>query len=544
MKRIIITVAALTAFGLSAVFGQNEFDALRFAKSDILGTARYMGMAGAFSSLGGDPTAMVTNPAGLGLYRSSELSFTANLAVNAAKADYDASSETDRWTRMNINNFSYITSFPYYTDSEKESRGSFGISFNRKANFHRKFTAGESNIPIDQTLATYINDISQGNPLEAFTGDMLDNDGYPINPWFNGDLAWLSVLGYQSGLILPYSEEPNNSEYYTGFANDDTANNEMTYSERGYVNEWAFSYGHNFNNRFYFGATLGIENMEYERSSMYMEQYFVAGAQEALDYPFGIMTLENTQLTTGTGFNLKLGGILRATDNLRFSLAFHTPTWYSMTTQYYGTMTTEFAQEDGTVFKGKSTPRDDEGWKIPQTSNHSYRTPYKILAGASYIFGKGIISLDYELTDYNAMSLSANSGYEDYFEPSNQMMDENLKTSHTFKLGAEYRLTNNFSLRGGLANVSRTTDADAVQFLLEDEYGYVVDMNTATEYVVDRGTQYISLGAGYRTGSFSFDMAYLLRSNKADFYTYDYDPTAQNIRTNTHNVVATIGFRF
>ena len=48
-------------------------DAYKMSQTDLNGTARYLGMSGAFGALGGDISSMSTNPAGLGIYRSSEV---------------------------------------------------------------------------------------------------------------------------------------------------------------------------------------------------------------------------------------------------------------------------------------------------------------------------------------------------------------------------------------------------------------------------------------------------------------------------------------
>ena len=53
---------------------QGLFDALRFSDNSINGTARYMSMAGAFGALGGDPTSIMDNPAGLAIYRGDRKS--------------------------------------------------------------------------------------------------------------------------------------------------------------------------------------------------------------------------------------------------------------------------------------------------------------------------------------------------------------------------------------------------------------------------------------------------------------------------------------
>lgn len=62
-------------------FGQGEIDAYRFSKNELSGTARSQAMGGAFGALGGDATGVAINPAGIGVYRSSEIIFNAGLIL-------------------------------------------------------------------------------------------------------------------------------------------------------------------------------------------------------------------------------------------------------------------------------------------------------------------------------------------------------------------------------------------------------------------------------------------------------------------------------
>src|SRR5512138_1480079 len=55
---------------------QNVDDALRYSQVFYYGSARFMGMGGAFSALGGDLSAISLNPAGTGVFRSPEFSIT------------------------------------------------------------------------------------------------------------------------------------------------------------------------------------------------------------------------------------------------------------------------------------------------------------------------------------------------------------------------------------------------------------------------------------------------------------------------------------
>ena len=59
-----------------SLLGAQDFDRCLLSAQDITGSARYVSMAGAFASLGGDVSAITDNPAALGVFRRRELSFT------------------------------------------------------------------------------------------------------------------------------------------------------------------------------------------------------------------------------------------------------------------------------------------------------------------------------------------------------------------------------------------------------------------------------------------------------------------------------------
>ena len=70
MKNLfLILLYLITTISIS----QNRVDALRYSYLDVSGTARFCGLAGAFSALGGDLSAIHQNPAGLGIYRKSSI---------------------------------------------------------------------------------------------------------------------------------------------------------------------------------------------------------------------------------------------------------------------------------------------------------------------------------------------------------------------------------------------------------------------------------------------------------------------------------------
>ena len=73
MKKIFI--GALLLAGMSA-YAQETYQNAEIAIDDLNGTARYIGMGGAMEALGADISTINTNPAGIGLFRRSQVNMS------------------------------------------------------------------------------------------------------------------------------------------------------------------------------------------------------------------------------------------------------------------------------------------------------------------------------------------------------------------------------------------------------------------------------------------------------------------------------------
>ena len=91
MKRIGLLILAIS-FMFQGVIAQNVDDALRYSQIFYGGTARFMSMGGAFTALGGDISSLSQNPAGLGVFRSSELTITPQLFNIKTTAGFNGTS--------------------------------------------------------------------------------------------------------------------------------------------------------------------------------------------------------------------------------------------------------------------------------------------------------------------------------------------------------------------------------------------------------------------------------------------------------------------
>ena len=111
MKKYILLSGLMAASSMA--FAQEEFDALKYSLTDLSGSARYVSMSGAFGALGGDMTTLGMNPAGIAVFRTSELSITPSLSSASAKSLFNGYNSKDSKTTLLINNFGYVGSFSH-----------------------------------------------------------------------------------------------------------------------------------------------------------------------------------------------------------------------------------------------------------------------------------------------------------------------------------------------------------------------------------------------------------------------------------------------
>lgn len=534
MKKIIVAVAVILS--CSNIIAQTEYDALKYTQNDITGTARYMGMAGAFGALGGDPSAIKDNPAGLGIYRKSELAGTMNMTMQNTNSNWKY---TEGGTTKNsfgyasdpfkigFNNFSLVIASPTWRNESGASgllSSNWSFSFNRLKNFNRttRINSGSS----ASSMTDYLSYFSNGLSVAELNGSSR-SDG---NAYNNLDVPWISILAYEGYLINPGA---NANTWGSLLAPGETVKPSVTLGEQGFVDEYSLGWAGNFSNVFYLGTTLNLLRVDYSMFSQYGEEFNSGGG----------MGLNSSVSTTGSGFNLKIGAIVRPTDYLRFGLAIHTPTMYALEDNYQSTLNFDAydIQNDVAVKGTTSTPTDGyNSFKI--------QGPMQINASAAAVIDKkGIISVEYDYSNYTGTKFMDENGNTQSYTEDNARIPSTLNNVHTIKIGGEYKVTDNFSLRAGFANSSSATKADG---------GKIMVINTArtdTEYFLQNGTNYLTAGFGYREAGWFIDCAYVHKNMDLTFMPYNsnlygtnYAPAATpaTVTTKTNNILVTLGFKF
>ena len=354
------------------LFAQGEVDATRFSREEIYGTARAMSMGGAFGALGGDQTGVSINPAGIAVYRSSEVVGTLNLSQERSTV---GSQEANK-TRFEMDNLGFVGYFPLRNDMIPLIN--FGFSYNKLKSFNKHISAlGSPN----STLLDYMADRSAGIQPELL--EMGDNLPDPFM-----DQPWLSVLGYNSWLIDHVDEE--GSQYVPVNTGNERAINEVQLRERGYIDNYDFTVGTTINHVLNLGLSLTIKDISYSLSSDYLE-----------DFDNGGYTLSNGITTSGAGVGAKFGAIYKPVNEFRFGLAYHTPTWYAFSETYE-------AQIDDDMTAYVTDPDYEPGVTSSEvfSNNYDLKTPGKIVLSAAAVLGnKFNVSIDYELVYYTKIKM-------------------------------------------------------------------------------------------------------------------------------------------
>nr|WP_175549957.1 outer membrane protein transport protein [Mariniphaga anaerophila] len=500
MKKIIalLTLAFVAPFFVQA---QGLLDALRYSDLQVQGTARSGGMGNAFGALGGDFTSVSINPAGLGLYRSAELVFTPSFGKNQVETSYRNNSMTDSKYNFAFNNLSYVATLSTQNKSETGLVNvNFGIGFNRLKNFNSTSLAGADNM--DRSYLDYMT----GNANAGIMDEFYEN------------LAWETYLLWKDDETSEYWHDldENHSNY--------GQSQRKSISRDGYVNEYSFAVGLNFNHKLYIGASIGLLDVNFKESYELLEW----DKQNKIDY-FNEMQFNSHLETTGTGYNGKIGIIYKPINALRLGASLHTPTFYNLHDFFRTSMYANVADENGEMgnFEAKSRYSDYD---------YDLETPLKATLSAAYVIGKkGLISVDYEYADYGSASLRrGGNGYN--FVNENNEIAEAYRGVGNLRIGGEFMATSNISLRAGFENYPSPYNTNA--------FG-------ANQPNADSKLNVYAAGFGYRTGGFFFDVAYrysvqnsfdlMYPEPPTDFYNM---PEMVEFNSTKNNVMFTLGFKF
>lgn len=472
MKRKFILITAAALLLPLWVSGQNLDDALRYSKVFYQGTARFNSMGGAFTALGGDLTAIALNPAGAAIFRTTEISISPNIMFRSLNTDYNGYDTDNSFSDFELGQIGVVSAINLGSGSGLSAL-SVGYSYNRTNNFFRN---------------SVIDGISERGSMADFWA--LQANG--TNTW---DLSNAPYMAYEAWLIDTLSGEfKEYASIFSYYGEDNPVYGQKvkrTIDNAGQGGEHTIALAANIGNKFYVGAGFGINNFSYTG-------HYVHREIDAEDLVFDLEDFTYTDHFTaaGSGWNFKLGAIIRPIESLRLGFSFTTPTIYTIDEAYYSNLTANLYNE----IDGAANPEINL-----DESTYRYRitTPYRINAGVGYQIGTfAILSADYEFVDYAFARLSKGvDGYDFYDE--NQDLTSELKSTGNLRLGAELRLGSLY-LRGG----------------------YRLYGSSFQDGTLNQDSRYngYSTGIGYRQKNFYLDLSMSWLNNNESYMMYPDDP--------------------
>lgn len=488
MKKIIIFIL-LVVSSVQLLLAQNEFDALRYSNLEYYGDARFNAMGGSFGALGANMSSLSVNPAGIGVYKSSDMSFTPAFHYNYTDSKLDGNRLSDGKLNFHFSNIGVVANLPGSGNWESVS---FGVGYNRTSNFNTSISAkGKTDWSL---LNNFTNELNVG---EGTVGDDIPNL-YP----FSANLA------YQNYLVNPILTD--SLKYDHVFQNSVNITQTTNFETKGGSGEVFFAFGGNYNDKLFLGATMGIPTVRYVYDRNYSE---TVDEYDTLSV-FKSFTMHDYVKTTGAGVNFKLGMIYKLTDWVRIGMAFHTPSIYGLTDSYQTTMKSEL--KNGTTYDFSSP-----------FGNYSYllTTPYRFISSLAFVVGEyGVINADYELVDYAMARLKHdNSTVEFYdFSSENQNIRNNFQLAQNIRVGTEWRL-DAFRLRAG--------------------YRYQGDP-IKNSLNANQQTNTFSFGFGIKQDDYYFDMAYALKMYSSQTIVVAENNDFATTDLKDHYITFTLGFRF
>ena len=224
MKKIMLWMCFMAAL---PVMAQETYQDANTATEDLNGTARYVGMGGAMEALGADISTISTNPAGIGLFRRSNVSATIGVV---SQGNVDKAATGDK-THMSFDQIGFVYSRP----SGKNSYMNFGFNYHKSRDFNHILYAANKLGDGSQQILSYASGISTGQ---------LGYQGTPgkYEPTFTG--AYPPTYSQVDELINQgLNFNTYDGEYYYLYADNYVFNRHA----KGYIGEYDFNLSGNIN---------------------------------------------------------------------------------------------------------------------------------------------------------------------------------------------------------------------------------------------------------------------------------------------------------
>lgn len=542
MKRLIFLV--LGASVTLTASAQSWQDALYFSENNYLGTARGVGMGNALTAIGGDPGSLTFNPAGAAVAGYSQITVTPGFSLSstlasgvvppgASQAVGFGNPVRTSYMRMKLPNAGVTLNLETGRRSGIK-RVTIGFVANATGDYTGRLNA--SGVNIDNSYAAALA-TSAGGYTEAQLG---------TSSWWDEGPRWVDMVGYRSGMFngIPGSEKKYQAVTEVRNSSGDIRlagplNQRYGLQTTGYKQDMIFNLSANYEDRFYFGANLGLVTLNYAMAEYWEESPQTPSLFPEIEYTdgtggiFNSLQMKHSYRLRGTGVYAKAGLLWRPAGGLRLGFAIQTPTatTFDARQAYSGKV-----EMTGKTLPASTSPEDNWTYRMTQ--------PWRLNLGAAYSFGSvAVLSADYELSDFGSIRYNGTDGFlPSYLEEVNLDVTDALGVSHQLRVGAEVKPLPFLSVRAGYNLVT----SPQKNWLTAD---WKVEPLTSEEKRA-LSKHSASLGLGASIGAFFVDAAVRVRFMPKEYIlVYEYvneDILTPEIEVTSRcwNALLTLGWRF
>jgi hypothetical protein len=518
MKKFFILCSSV-CFGIS-LSAQIPEDAIKYSWLPTNGTARIAAVGGAMGSLGGDISATMVNPAGLGFFKTTEFVLSPGYSFLNNKSNFRGTNSRDKDSYLNLGTSGIVGG---WTGESKGITKSLALTVTRTANFSNKiyytgqndFSSFGEQYAIEAAASGIDIDHIWESP-DVSIGTRLANLLYVF------DTAFVPAFGETQIISTAMRDQ---LKYGGNFLLNQTHDIETT----GGITEIALGYAVNLRDKIYIGGSLGLPIVKYGKRSFFEER----DATGSINNYFNFVSLDERYTTKGVGINAKLGVIAKPAEFVRLGFAIHTPSWYSLTDTYEATMSADL-ENYRTV--QRIYTEDSRQFTNGQPSSYKYElsTPWKFLLSGSYVIRetedvrkqKGFITADVEYTTYSSNRFRNSEDYEgdeNYYDAVNEATKAYYKGALNFRVGGELKFTTLMTRLG---------------------FAYYGDPYKDKELKGHK--MFLSGGLGYRNKGIFIDLAYVHALQKDVSFPYrlsDKANTFATIKGSGSNLMLTVGFK-
>ena len=508
-KKIILVLLGLFS---SFIHSQDMTDGLRFSQDNLVGTARFSAMSGAFGALGGDFSSINVNPAGSAIFSNNQVGLTLTTYGVKNKSNYFGTRDLENSTSIDISQFGAVYVLKNNDKRSDWSKFSIAVNYENANNYDDEIFS--SGINPTNSIGGYFKYYANRNNGESLI-NLQTQPGESITDLYDylgshyGYGTQQAFLGYQAYIIDPATNynETSNRNYVSLVPSGGNYYQENYFKSNGYNGKLSFNVSGQYNDKFYFGLNINTRFIDYT----YKTSFYEENSNNILS---GVQRLQfNNELTTyGNGISIQLGAIAKLNKDMRVGLAYESPTWYEITDKLSQGISSVSSNATGELPTVTVNPRI-----INVYDPYQLRSPGKWTGSFGYIYKKtGLFSIDYSIKDYGNIAFSPNGDYSDV----NSEIKNKLGLATELRIGGEFRIKA-LSLRAGYRNekspyINKTT--------IGDLKGY-------------------SAGFGYNFGGTKLDFTYLHSERDYQYQFFNVGMTDySNINSVMNNIIFSMTF--